>query len=99
MYEGCMPIEVMAGRGADTMRYGPLRPVGLRDPRTGHRPGPTYSCAPKTPPARCTISLVSDQFEMGRAEARFSMIPGLEHAEFIRYGVMHRNTFWKARRC
>ena len=59
VYEGCMPIEVMAGRGADTMRYGPLRPVGLRDPRTGHRPWPTYSCAPKTPPARCTISLVS----------------------------------------
>ena len=67
VYEGCMPIEVMAARGADTIRFGPLRPVGLRDPRTGHRPW-------------AAVQL--------RAENT-----ALEHAEFVRYGVMHRNTF------
>ena len=94
VYEGCMPIEVMAGRGADTsapMARCARWACGTRAPATA--PGPTYSCAPKTPPARCTISLVPDQLKWGEQKRVFSMIPGLEHAEFIRYGVMHRNTF------
>ena len=77
VYEGCMPIEIMAARGADTMRFGPLRPVGLVNPNTGHRPW-------------ANVQL--------RAERVFSMIPGLENAEFVRYGVMHRNTFLDAPR-
>lgn len=72
VYEGCMPIEVMAGRGADTMRYGPLRPVGLRDPRTGHRPWANVQLrAEKHRPHAVQYRWFPDQFEMGRAEARF----------------------------
>ena len=94
VYEGCMPIEVMAGRGADTMRYGPLRPVGLRDPRTGHRPWANVQLRAENT-ARTLYNIVGFQTNLKRASrsAVFSMIPGLEHAEFIRYGVMHRNTF------
>ena len=61
VYEGCMPIEIMAARGADTMRFGPLRPVGLIDPRTGHRPGPTSSSGPKIRSGPCITSWVSRQ--------------------------------------
>jgi len=94
VYEGCMPIEVMAGRGADTMRYGPLRPVGLRDPRTGHRPWANVQLRAENR-ERTLYNLVGFQTNLkwGEQKRVFSMIPGLEHAEFVRYGVMHRNTF------
>ena len=94
VYEGCMPIEVMAGRGADTMRFGPLRPVGLRDPRTGHRPWANVQLRAENA-SRTLYNLVGFQTNLkwGEQKRVFSMIPGLEHAEFVRYGVMHRNTF------
>ena len=94
VYEGCMPIEVMAARGADTIRFGPLRPVGLRDPRTGHRPWANVQLRAENA-ARTLYNLVGFQTNLkwGEQKRVFSMIPGLEHAEFVRYGVMHRNTF------
>ena len=94
VYEGCMPIEVMAGRGADTMRYGPLRPVGLRDPRTGHRPWAAVQLRAENT-ARTLYNLVGFQTHLAFPEQRrvFSMIPALREAEFVRYGVMHRNTY------
>ena len=94
VYEGCMPIEVMAARGADTIRFGPLRPVGLRDPRTGHRPWAAVQLRAENT-ARTLYNLVGFQTNLkwGEQKRVFSMIPGLEHAEFVRYGVMHRNTF------
>lgn len=94
VYEGCMPIEIMAGRGADTMRFGPLRPVGLRDPRTGHRPWANVQLRAENT-GRTLYNLVGFQTNLkwGEQKRVFSMIPGLEHAEFVRYGVMHRNTF------
>ena len=94
VYEGCMPIEVMAARGADTIRYGPLRPVGLRDPRTGHRPWANVQLRAENTD-RTLYNLVGFQTNLkwGEQKRVFSMIPGLEHAEFVRYGVMHRNTF------
>ena len=94
VYEGCMPIEVMAARGADTIRYGPLRPVGLRDPRTGHRPWANVQLRAENT-ARTLYNLVGFQnnLKWGEQKRVFSMIPGLEHADFVRYGVMHRNTF------
>ena len=94
VYEGCMPIEIMAGRGADTMRFGPLRPVGLRDPRTGHRPWANVQLRAENA-GRTLYNLVGFQTNLkwGEQKRVFSMIPGLEHAEFVRYGVMHRNTF------
>ena len=94
VYEGCMPIEVMAARGADTIRFGPLRPVGLRDPRTGHRPWAAVQLRAENT-ARTLYHLVGFQTNLtwGEQKRVFSMIPGLEHAEFVRYGVMHRNTF------
>ena len=94
VYEGCMPIEVMAARGADTIRFGPLRPVGLRDPRTGHRPWANVQLRSENA-GRTLYNLVGFQTNLkwGEQKRVFSMIPGLEHAEFVRYGVMHRNTF------
>ena len=94
VYEGCMPIEVMAARGADTIRFGPLRPVGLQDPRTGHRPWAAVQLRAENT-ARTLYNLVGFQTNLkwGEQKRVFSMIPGLEHAEFVRYGVMHRNTF------
>lgn len=94
VYEGCMPIEIMAGRGADTMRYGPLRPVGLRDPRTGHRPWANVQLRAENA-GRTLYNLVGFQTNLkwGEQQRVFRMIPGLENAEFVRYGVMHRNTF------
>ena len=91
VYEGCMPIEVMAARGADTIRFGPLR---LRDPRTGHRPWAAVQLRAENT-ARTLYNLVGFQTNLkwGEQKRVFSMIPGLEHAEFVRYGVMHRNTF------
>ena len=94
VYEGCMPIEVMAQRGADTMRYGPLRPVGLKDPATGHRPWANVQLRAENT-QRTMYNLVGFQtnLKFGEQKRVFSMIPGLENAEFVRYGVMHRNTF------
>ncbi len=94
VYEGCMPIEVMARRGADTMRYGPLRPVGLTDPRTGHRPWANVQLRAENG-AGTLYNLVGFQtnLKFGEQQRVFRMIPGLEQAEFARYGVMHRNTF------
>ena len=99
VYEGCMPIEVMAARGADTIRFGPLRPVGLRDPRTGHRPWAAVQLRAENT-ARTLYNLVGFQTNLtfGEQKRVFRMIPGLENAEFFRYGVMHRNTFVDAPR-
>lgn len=94
VYEGCMPIEVMASRGADTMRFGPLKPVGLRDPRTGHRPWAVLQLR-KENSSGTMYNLVGFQtnLKFGEQKRVFSMIPALKNAEFVRYGVMHRNTF------
>lgn len=97
VYEGCMPIEVLASRGRDTMRYGPLRPVGLVDPNTGHRPWANVQLRCENA-ERTLYNLVGFQtnLKFGEQKRVFSMIPGLENAEFVRYGVMHRNTFLNA---
>ncbi len=94
VYEGCMPIEVMARRGKDTIRFGPMKPVGLTDPRTGHRPWAVLQLRREDPQGKL-YNLVGFQTNLKFPEQKriFSMIPGLEHAEFYRYGVMHRNTF------
>ncbi|MBR6531988.1 MAG: methylenetetrahydrofolate--tRNA-(uracil(54)-C(5))-methyltransferase (FADH(2)-oxidizing) TrmFO [Clostridia bacterium] len=94
VYEGCMPIEVMASRGADTMRFGPLKPVGLRDPRTGHRPWAVLQLR-REDASGTMYNLVGFQTNLKFSEQKrvFSLIPALKNAEFIRYGVMHRNTF------
>ena len=94
VYEGCMPIEVMAGRGRDTLRYGPLRPVGLIGPHTGRRPWANIQLR-KENAAGTMYNIVGFQtnLKFGEQKRVFSMIPGLEHAEFVRYGVMHRDTF------
>lgn len=94
VYEGCMPIEIMARRGADTIRFGPLKPVGLRDPRTGHRPWAAVQL--RREDADGTLyNLVGFQTNLKFSEQKrvFGMIPALKNAEFARYGVMHRNTF------
>lgn len=94
VYEGCMPIETMAKRGADTIRYGPLKPVGLRDPKTGHRPWAAVQLR-KENSEGTLYNLVGFQtnLKFGEQKRVFSMIPALKNAEFVRYGVMHRNTF------
>lgn len=94
IYEGCMPIEIMAKRGADTIRFGPLKPVGLRDPHTGHRPWAVLQLR-KENRAGTMLNLVGFQTNLKFPEQKrvFSMIPALHDAEFVRYGVMHRNTF------
>ena len=99
VYEGCMPIEIMAARGADTMRFGPLRPVGLVDPNTGHRPWANVQLRAENK-ERTLYNIVGFQTNLkwGEQKRVFSMIPGLENAEFVRYGVMHRNTFMNSPR-
>ena len=94
VYEGCMPVEVLAKRGEDSIRFGPLKPVGLRDPATGHRPWAVVQLR-KENSAGTLYNLVGFQTNLKFPEQKrvFSMIPGLENAEFVRYGVMHRNTF------
>lgn len=89
-----MPIEVMASRGKDTMRFGPLKPVGLRDPKTGHRPWAVLQLR-KENATGTMFNLVGFQTNLKFPEQKrvFSMIPALKNAEFLRYGVMHRNTF------
>ena len=94
VYEGCMPVEVLASRGMDTLRFGPLKPVGLTDPRTGRRP---YAAVQLRRENRegTMFNLVGFQtnLKFGEQKRVFGMIPGLENAEFLRYGVMHRNFF------
>ncbi|MDY6296245.1 MAG: methylenetetrahydrofolate--tRNA-(uracil(54)-C(5))-methyltransferase (FADH(2)-oxidizing) TrmFO [Schwartzia succinivorans] len=93
-FEGCMPVEVMASRGEDTLLFGPLKPVGLDDPRTGKRPYAVVQLRQDN--AEGTLyNIVGFQTHLKWPEQRrvFAMIPGLENAEFVRYGVMHRNTF------
>ena len=94
VYEGCMPVEVLAKRGEDSIRFGPLKPVGLRDPRTGHRPWAAVQLRRENS-AGTLYNLVGFQTNLKFPEQKrvFSMIPGLNNAEFMRYGVMHRNTF------
>lgn len=94
VYEGCMPIEVMAQRGPDTIRFGPLKPVGLRDPATGHRPWAVVQLR-REDREGTLYNLVGFQtnLKFGEQKRVFGLIPGLEQAEFVRYGVMHRNTF------
>lgn len=94
VYEGCMPIEVLASRGEDTMRFGPMKPVGITDKRTGRRPYAVVQLRRENREATL-FNLVGFQtnLKFGEQKRVFSMIPGLENAEFVRYGVMHRNTF------
>ena len=94
VFEGCMPVEVMARRGFDTLRYGPLKPVGLTDPQTGKEPYAVVQLRQDN--AEKTIfNLVGFQthLKFGEQKRVFSMIPALRNAEFVRYGVMHQNTF------
>lgn len=94
VYEGCMPIEKLAKRGLDAPRFGPMKPVGLVDPATGHRP---WACVQlrRENDKGTMFNLVGFQtnLKFGEQKRVFSMIPGLENAEFVRYGVMHRNSF------
>lgn len=94
VYEGCMPIEVLASRGVDTMRFGPMKPVGITDKRTGKRPYAVVQLRRENREGTM-FNLVGFQtnLKFGEQKRVFSMIPGLENAEFMRYGVMHRNTF------
>ena len=94
VFEGCMPVEVMARRGVETLRYGPLKPVGLVDPNTGKEPYAVVQLRQDNA-AKTVFNLVGFQthLKFGEQKRVFSMIPGLENAEFVRYGVMHRNTF------
>ena len=94
VFEGCMPVEVMARRGMDTLRYGPLKPVGLTDPRTGREPYAVVQLRQDNA-AKSVYNMVGFQthLKFGEQKRVFSMIPALRNAEFVRYGVMHRNTF------
>lgn len=94
VYEGCMPVEIMAKRGLDTLRFGPLKPVGLRDPKTGHRPWAVVQLR-KENIKGSLYNMVGFQTNLKFFEQKrvFGMIPALKNADFIRYGVMHRNTF------
>ena len=94
VYEGCMPIEKLAKRGADAPRFGPMKPVGPTDPKTGHRPWAAVQLRRENA-AGTMFNLVGFQtnLKFGEQKRVFSMIPGLAHAEFVRYGVMHRNSF------
>ena len=94
VFEGCMPVEVMARRGQDTLRYGPLKPVGLTDPKTGKEPYAVVQLRQDNA-AKSVFNLVGFQthLKFGEQKRVFSMIPALANAEFVRYGVMHQNTF------
>ena len=100
VFEGCMPIETMASRGEDTMRFGPLKPVGLIDPKTGKEP---YACLQLRQDDRGSTmyNLVGFQTRLKWPEQKrvFGMIPGLENAEYVRYGVMHRNSYLNSPKC
>ena len=94
VFEGCMPVEVMARRGQDTLRYGPLKPVGLADPKTGREPYAVVQLRQDNA-AKSVYNIVGFQthLKFGEQKRVFSMIPALKDAEFVRYGVMHQNTF------
>ncbi len=94
VYEGCMPVEVMAQRGEGTLRFGPMKPVGLVNPKTGHRPWAVLQLR-KENSAGTMYNLVGFQTNLKFPEQKrvFSLIPALHNADFVRYGVMHRNTF------
>ena len=94
IFEGCMPIEIMAKRGLDTLRYGPLKPVGFTDPRTGYRPYAVVQLRQDNEGATL-YNMVGFQtnLKFGEQKRVFSLIPGLQNAEFMKYGVMHRNTY------
>ena len=94
VFEGCMPVEVMAGRGHETLRYGPLKPVGLVDPKTGKEPYAVVQLRQDNA-AKSVYNLVGFQthLKFGEQKRVFSMIPALRNAEYVRYGVMHQNTF------
>ena len=93
-FESCMPIEVMAERGPETLRFGPMRPIGLRDPRTGHRPWAVVQLRPENR-YQTAYNLVGFQTRLAYPEQQriFQMIPGLQRAEFLRFGSIHRNTY------
>ncbi|MBE6932392.1 MAG: methylenetetrahydrofolate--tRNA-(uracil(54)-C(5))-methyltransferase (FADH(2)-oxidizing) TrmFO [Ruminococcaceae bacterium] len=97
VFEGCMPVEVMARRGEDTLRYGPMKPVGLKDPTTGKEPYAVVQLR-RDNAAGSIYNIVGFQTHLRFPEQKrvFSMIPALHDAEFVRYGVMHRNTFLKS---
>ena len=99
VFEGCMPVEVMARRGQDTLRFGPLKPVGLADPNTGKEPYAVVQLRQDNA-AKSVFNLVGFQTHLKFPEQKrvFSMIPALANAEFVRYGVMHRNTFLQSPR-
>ncbi len=94
IFEGCMPVEVMAKRGLNTLRFGPLKPVGFDDPRTGRRPYAVVQLR-QDDTNGMIFNIVGFQtnLKFGEQKRVFSMIPGLEKAEFVKYGVMHRNTY------
>ena len=94
VFEGCMPVEVMARRGMDTLRYGPMKPVGLRNPATGHEPYAVVQLRQDNA-AKSVYNLVGFQTHLkwGEQKRVFSMIPALHDAQYLRYGVMHRNTY------
>ena len=97
VFEGCMPVEVMARRGFETLRYGPLKPVGLTDPKTGKEPYAVVQLRQDNA-AKSVFNLVGFQthLKFGEQKRVFSMIPALKNAEFVRYGVMHQNTFLRS---
>ena len=99
VFEGCMPVEVMARRGLDTLRYGPMKPVGLTDPKTGAEPYAVLQLRQDNA-AKSVYNLVGFQthLKFGEQKRVFSMIPALRNAEFVRYGVMHQNTFLQSPR-
>ena len=94
VFEGCMPVEVMARRGEDTLRFGPMKPVGLKDPRTGERPYAVLQLRADNA-EKTAFNLVGFQTHLMHPEQKrvFGMIPALAHAEYYRYGTMHRNSF------
>ena len=94
VFEGCVPVEVLARRGVDTLRYGPLKPVGIVDPKTGERPYAVVQLR-RDNQEGTLYNIVGFQTHLtfGEQKRIFSMIPALHDAEFVRYGVMHRNTY------
>ena len=94
IFEGCMPIEIMAKRGMDTLRFGPLKPVGFTDPRTGNRPYAIVQLRQDdTKASLFNIVGFQTNLKFGEQKRVFSMLPGLENANFVKYGVMHKNTY------
>ena len=94
IFEGCMPLEIMAKRGIDTLRFGPLKPVGFTDPRTGRRPYAVIQLRQDNQEGNMyNIVGFQTNLKFGEQKRVFSLIPGLQNANFIKYGVMHRNTY------